>query len=180
VFRVWWCGGGVILVFISLSSLAFLGNSLMPISGAVGVPLALDHACAGLLPRLAPNAHTRRRAPLARGSATCPSAPDALALPRALVLPRSATVAAAAARLCPHDPRCYGAPTQSTANGRVGRRSPQAISQPWDIASHGWATVICGRCGTHGCHARSLECRSRLAKPVGVVGTTDLAVGVRV
>jgi len=49
-----------------------------------------------------------RTPPLARGSTTCPSAPDALAPPHTLVFPRSATVAAAAPRLRPHDPRCCG------------------------------------------------------------------------
>ena len=86
------------------------------------------------------------RAPrLARGSATCPSAPVALAPPRALVLPRSATVAAAATRIRPHDPRCCGShaihrqrscrPVQS---GPGHRQFPN----PGEIAPPGWATVI--------------------------------------
>jgi len=49
-----------------------------------------------------------RAPPLARGSATCPSAPVALAPPPTLLLSRSARVAAVATRLFPDDPRCCG------------------------------------------------------------------------
>jgi len=86
-----------------------------------------------------------RAPPLARGSASCPSAPVALAPARTLVFPRSATVAAAATRLRPHDPRCCGShaihrqrscrPVQS---GPGHRQFPN----PGEIAPPGWATVI--------------------------------------
>ena len=76
------------------------------------------------------------RAP--RGSATCPSAPVALAPPRALVLPRSATVAAAATRLRPHDPPVLRLPRNPPptveSTGPIWTR-PQAISQPWGNCS---------------------------------------------
>jgi len=82
---------------------------------------------------------------LARGSATCTSAPFGLEPPRTLVLPRSATVAVAATRLRPHDPRCFGSraihgqPSCRPAQSGPGHRQ---LLNPGEIAPPGWATVI--------------------------------------
>jgi len=86
-----------------------------------------------------------RAPPLARGSATCPSAPVALAPPRTLVFPRSATVAAAAPRLRPHDPRCCGSHAiHRQRSCRPAQSGPghRQFPNPGEIAPPGWATVI--------------------------------------
>jgi len=85
-----WCGGGVCLVSLSLSSLASPPTAYLPIGSAVFVHLALACACARLLPRLDPNAHTRRHAPRAPActrlrhvplSARCAGAPSCARAP---------------------------------------------------------------------------------------------------
>jgi len=80
----------VLLVFLSLFSLASPPTAYLPIGSAVVFHLALARACARLLPRLAPNAHTRRRAPRAPActrlrhvtlSARCAGAPSCALAP---------------------------------------------------------------------------------------------------
>jgi len=109
------------------------------------------------------------RAPrLARGSATCPSAPVALAPPRTLVFPRSATVAAAAARLRPHDPQCCGSHAiHRQRSCRPAQSGPghRQFPNPGEIAPPGWTTVISLPTGSRGRQPAPRPCVDRAPAP---------------
>jgi len=125
-----------LLIFRSLSSLAspplLVNLPAAPWSSIWPSPTRVPACCPGWPQTPTPDGAPRAPS-LACGSATCPSAPVALAPPRTLVLPRSATVAAAATRLCPRDPSVLRLPRNPpptvVSAGRL-RTRPQTISQP--------------------------------------------------
>jgi len=104
----------VLLVFLSPSSLAssplVIYLPAAPWSSIWPSPTRAPACCIDWPPAPTPGG-APRAPPLARGFATCPSAPVALAPPRALVLLRSAKVAQPPRGCAPTTPRCCGSHT---------------------------------------------------------------------